>query len=80
LTIDSNNRSFAAGSELYIDNNGEGEVYPISTDGSVTLYGLIPGTYKIQIKTKEARSCSAELTITDTKNDDNSSVLDLQCK
>jgi outer membrane usher protein len=78
--VDSNNRSFAAGSELYIDNNGEGEVYPISTDGSVTLYGLIPGIYKIQIKTKEARSCSAELTITDTKNDDNSSVLDLQCK
>ena len=78
--LDSNNNTFAPGSELYINNNGEGEVYPISTDGSVMLYGLIPGTYNIQIKTKDARSCSAELNITDTVNEENQPAMDLHCK
>ena len=77
--LDFNNQTFMPGSELYI-NNENGEVYPISTDGTVTLYGLIPNTYKIQIKTKDARSCSTELIVTDTASEVSPQVMDLQCK
>lgn len=68
---------FVAGSELHI-NNDEGEIYAISSDGTTTLYGLIPAEYKIKIKTKESMSCIAHLNIQDgPANDD---IKEIICK
>ena len=78
--LDVNQQLFAPGSEVYIKNGEEDEVYPVSTDGTVTLYGLIPGTYPLQIKTKESRTCLAELKVTDTPAQENLAPLDLSCK
>lgn len=78
--VDINNQTFAPGSEVYIKNGEEDEVYPISTDGTVTLYGLIPATYPLQIKTKEARTCSTELKVTDNTTSESTSPIDLGCK
>lgn len=69
--------SFVAGSELHI-NNDQGEIYAISSDGTTTLYGLIPADYKIKINTKDSISCIAHLNIQDgPANDD---IKEIICK
>lgn len=78
LPVDSNNHKFTAGSELYIDNDG-GEVYPISSDGTVTLYGLIPNTYNIKIISTESKTCFAQLTVTENQKEE-SGLSTLICK
>lgn len=76
--LDINNKTFIAGSELHIDNDG-GEVYPISSDGTVTLYGLIPKTYNVKIKTNDSKTCSAQLMVTENPNTADK-VVNLNCK
>lgn len=76
--LDINSKTFTAGSELNIDNEG-GEVYPISSDGTVTLYGLIPKTYNIKIKTIESKICSAQLMVTESPAVVNE-IVNLNCK
>ncbi len=78
LPVDSNNHKFTAGSELYIDNDG-GEVYPISSNGTVTLYGLIPNTYNIKIISTESKTCFAQLTVTENQKEE-SGLSTLICK
>lgn len=75
--LDINNKTFIAGSELNIDN--EGGVYPVSSDGTVTLYGLIPKTYNIKIKTNDSQTCSAQLMVTESPTVVNE-VVNLNCK
>lgn len=76
--VDVQNRSFVPGSELHINNEG-GEVYPIGSDGTVTLYGLIPGNYSVRIKTREAQTCSAVLQVS-AQAQDITVPVELVCK
>ena len=76
--VDVQNRSFIPGSELHINNEG-GEVYPIGSDGTVTLYGLIPGSYSVRIKTREAQTCSAVLQVS-AQAQDITVPVELVCK
>ncbi|WP_228146118.1 fimbria/pilus outer membrane usher protein [Acinetobacter sp. ANC 4648] len=77
--LDVNGQIFTPGSEVSI-NNEDGDVYPVSSDGTVTLYGLIPKTYQLKIQTKEAKVCSAELKVTDTPTVAGAPPMDISCK
>lgn len=73
------NQAFLAGSELYI-NNEEGELYPVGSDGTITLYGLVPKTYKLQIKTADAKTCNAELVVTDAQTSEDIRTIIFECQ
>ena len=74
-----NGKTFTPGSEVSI-NNEDNDVYPISSDGTVTLYGLIPKTYQIKIQSKEGQACSTKLNVTDTPTVEGAAPIDLSCK
>ena len=70
LTIqpeDENGTSFKPGSELHLEN---GDVYPITSDGSVTLYGVTSGTHKMTILYGDNSTCSFDLNITEKEAKD----------
>ena len=77
--VDAHHQPFVAGSELHINHDG-GEVYPITSDGTVTLYGFVPGNYAVQIKTREARTCSAVLQVSAEESADSTTPTTLQCR
>lgn len=77
--VNAQHQTFAHGTEIYIENDG-GEVYPITSDGTVTLYGLIPGKYPIQIKSVESTSCMAELDVTEMQAPTSTEPLELVCQ
>ncbi len=77
--LDMNGKTFTPGSEVSI-NNEDNDVYPISSDGTVTLYGLIPKTYQIKIQSKEGQACSTKLNVTDTPTVEGAAPIDLSCK
>ncbi len=52
--LDEQGDHFVAGSEVAID-TPEADVYPIGTDGTVMLYGLVEGNYKLTVRTSGGR-------------------------
>ena len=66
--VDQNGQTFIRGSELHIKND-QTEVYPIASDGTVTLYGLIPNRYKIDVITANSQQCSTELVVSEDKKE-----------
>lgn len=77
--LDQNSQLLQPGSELHI-NNEEGEIYAISSDGTATLYGLIPGEYEIKVKTKDLASCTLHLHISKDQSKDDEQIKNLICK
>ena len=78
LNLDGN--VFVPGSEVYINHNNE-DFYPIDAEGKVYLYGLVPGTYSIFVKTIGGESCNSELNIPTEKVEQFASkTIDLVCK
>ncbi|MEB3767321.1 fimbria/pilus outer membrane usher protein [Acinetobacter sp. MD2] len=75
LTTD--HKPFAKGSELHI-NNPEKDIYPIGSDGTATLYSLIPGQYQLDIFSSSPNQCRTQLTVSDQIKEDQ--VLDLICQ
>lgn len=77
---DENGASFKPGSELHLAN---GDVYPITSDGSVTLYGVTSGTHKMTILYGDNATCSFDLNITEKEAKDftaNSQPMRVVCK
>ena len=77
--VNAQGKTFDAASEVYV-NNSDGDVYPLSSDGTVTLYGLIPQTYHLTIKSKEEQDCKAELVVKDKQTEQNNQPVDISCK
>lgn len=77
--VNAQGKTFDAASEVYV-NNSDGDVYPLSSDGTVTLYGLIPQTYHLTIKSKEEQDCKAELVVKDQRTEQNNQPVDISCK
>ncbi|OTG67394.1 fimbria/pilus outer membrane usher protein [Acinetobacter silvestris] len=77
--LNMNGQNFAPGTEVSI-NNEDGDVYPVSSDGTVTLYGLIPKTYQLKAQSKEGEACSAELNVTNAPTVAGAPPVDLSCK
>ncbi|MEB3755138.1 fimbria/pilus outer membrane usher protein [Acinetobacter sp. MD2(2019)] len=70
-------QGFNKGSELHV-NNKENDVYPIGSDGTVTLYSLIPGQYHFDVFSSSPDKCSLTMTVTEQSNEDQ--VTDLTCQ
>lgn len=70
---------FVAGSEVAID-TPEADVYPIGTDGTVMLYGLVEGNYKLTVRTSGGRSCQTALTVPKKVENQSQELITLQCK
>ena len=77
--VDKNGEIFPAGAEVHM-NNSDGDIYPVSSDGTVALYGLIPGTYKLTVESSDKATCTSELLIGEKAPVDNAPPLDLSCK
>ena len=77
--LDEQGNTFVAGSEVEID-TPEADIYPIGTDGTVMLYGLVEGNYKLTVRTSGGRSCQTALTVSKTVENQSPELISLQCK
>jgi outer membrane usher protein len=77
--LDEQGDTFVAGSEVAID-TPEADVYPIGTDGTVMLYGLVEGNYKLTVRTSGGRSCQTALTVPKKVENQSQELITLQCK
>lgn len=77
--VNVHHQGFVPGAELHINNEG-GEVYPIGSDGTVTLYGLIPGNYHVRVKTREAQTCTTVLQVSTQAAQESTAPIELVCK
>ena len=57
-----NGENFKSGSELHLAN---GDIYPITSDASVTIYGMTVGTHKMSVLYGDNATCSFDLNITE---------------
>lgn len=77
---DTNGINFKPGSELHLAN---GDVYPITSEGSVTLYGVTSGAHEMKILYGDNATCSFDLNITEGEAKAltaNSHVMRIVCK
>ncbi len=77
--LDEQGDQFAAGSEVAID-TPEADIYPIGSDGTVMLYGLVEGQYKLTVRTSGGRSCQTGLTVPKKVENQSPELITLQCK
>lgn len=78
--LDTSQRLFPAGTEVHL-NNPEQDIYPVGSDGLVTLYGLLPGKQQLTIYTTGGNSCKSELNIAERPSEQQQTqVLNLLCK
>ncbi|WP_273778475.1 fimbria/pilus outer membrane usher protein [Acinetobacter sp. GSS19] len=78
--LDINQHRFVAGSEVHLD-NPEKDIYPVGTDGLVTLYGLLPGEHKLTVYTTGGASCQSKLIVAEkTSVEQQNKTIDLVCK
>ncbi|WP_436915936.1 hypothetical protein [Acinetobacter gandensis] len=77
--LDEQGNTFIAGSEVSID-TPEADIYPIGTDGTVMLYGLVDGTYKLTVRTSGGRSCQTTLVVPKKVENQTPELKTLQCK
>jgi len=77
--IDKNGKTFPPGAEVHM-NNSDGDIYPISSDGAVSLYGLTPGIHKLTIQSSEKAACTSELIIGEKAPVENAPPRDLSCE
>ncbi|MQW93314.1 fimbria/pilus outer membrane usher protein [Acinetobacter sp. dk771] len=68
---------FIAGSEVYLEN---GDVYPITSDGSVTIYGMTAGVHQFTIKTASNVSCFLKLELHESAVKEDFQSVDAVCK
>lgn len=59
---DINGANFKPGSELHLAN---GDVYPITSDASVTVYGMTAGTHTMSVLYGDNATCSFDVNITE---------------
>jgi outer membrane usher protein len=59
---DASGANFKPGSELHLAN---GDVYPITSDGSVTVYGMTVGAHKMTVLYGENTSCTFNVNLTE---------------
>ncbi|MGE8539902.1 fimbria/pilus outer membrane usher protein [Acinetobacter sp. ANC 3813] len=57
-----NGENFKPGSELHLAN---GDIYPITSDASVTVYGMTVGAHKMSVLYGDNATCSFDLNITE---------------
>ena len=69
----------AQGSQITVDGN-QADIYPIGTDGTVMLYGLVDGTYKLTVRTSGGRSCQTTLVVPKKVENQTPEIKTLQCK
>lgn len=77
--LDEQGNTFIAGSEVSID-TPEADIYPIGTDGTVMLYGLVDGTYKLTVRTSGGRSCQTTLVVPKKVENQTPELKTLLCK
>ncbi|MEN8993036.1 fimbria/pilus outer membrane usher protein [Avibacterium paragallinarum] len=77
--LDEQGHQFVAGSEVAID-TPEADVYPVGSDGTVMLYGLVEGYYKLTVRTSGGRSCQTALTVPKKVENQTPELITLQCK
>lgn len=78
--IDVNQKMFVAGSEVHVDNL-EKDIYPVGTDGLVTLYGLLPGEHKLTVYTIGGKSCQSTFIVAEKiPIEQQNQIIDLVCK